>query len=98
MPFESMSFSPVAPSNAESEQSATSAGLALTLGDGAQRVETPRDSRKEALLGLHIGRDRPKQRRLRLIGTVCSAQSLNGGIGLPSSFEQVVHAQPSVLR
>ena len=46
------------------------AGLALPLGDRAQRVEPSRDRGQEALLGLDIGRDRPEQRRLRLVGAV----------------------------
>ena len=71
-------------------EQALPAGLALSLGDGAQRVETPRDGREEALLGLHIGGDRPEQRRLRLVGAVGAAQSLNGGIGLPSGLQQVM--------
>src|SRR6202163_4967040 len=78
-------------------EQALPAGLALSLGDGAQRVESPRDGREKAFLGLHIGGDGSEQRRLRLVGAVGPAQSLDGSIGLPSSFEQVVHAQPSIL-
>ena len=73
------------------------AGLALPLGDGAERVEPPRDGREKALLGLHIGCDRPEQRRLRLIGAVGAAKALDRGIGLPSGLQQIVHPQPPVL-
>src|SRR3546814_12081853 len=65
------------------------AGLTLALGDGAEGVEPARDGGEEALLGLHIGGDRPEQRRLRLIGAVGAAKTLNGGVGLPSGLEQV---------
>ena len=41
-------------------EQALAAGLALALGDGAQRVEPAGDGREEALLGLHVRRDRPK--------------------------------------
>ena len=51
-------------------EQALAAGLALALGDGAQRVEPARDGGQKALLGLHVGGDRPEQRRLRLIGAV----------------------------
>ena len=77
-------------------EQALSAGLALPARDRAQRVEPPGDGRKEALLGLHVGRDRPEQRRLRLIGAVGAAEALNGGVGLPSGFEQVVDPQALV--
>ena len=65
-------------------EQALAAGLALAAGDGAQRVEPPRDRREEALLGLHIGRDRPEQRRLRLVGAMGAAEALDGGVGLPA--------------
>ena len=79
-------------------EQALPAGLALALGDGAQRVETPRDGREKALLGLHVGGDGPEQRRLRLVGAVGAAQSLDGGVGLPSGLQQIMHAQAPVLR
>ncbi len=41
-------------------EQALAAGLALPLGDGAQRVEPAGDGREEALLGLHVRRDRPE--------------------------------------
>ena len=46
-------------------EQALAAGLALAARDRAQRVEPARDRAEEALLGLHVGRDRPEQRRLR---------------------------------
>jgi len=73
------------------------AGLALPLGDGAECVEPARDGGKKTLLGLHIGGDRPEQRRLRLVGTVRAAKPLDGGVGLPAGFKQVVDTQPLVL-
>ena len=79
-------------------EQALPAGLALALGDGAQRVETPRDRREKALLGLHVGGDGPEQRRLRLVGAVGAAESLDGGVGLPAGLEQIVDAQAPVLR
>ena len=78
-----------------SEQ-ALAAGLALALGDGAERVEPARDGREEALLGLHVGRDRPEQRRLRLVGAVGAAETLDGGIGLPAGLKKIVNAQAAV--
>ncbi len=77
-------------------EQALPAGLALSLGDGAQRVEAPRDGREEALFGFHIGRNGPEQRRLCLIGAVGAAQSLDGRIGLPSSFQEIMDSEPSV--
>ena len=73
-------------------------GLALALGDGAERVEAAGNRREEAFLGLHIGGDRPEQRRLRLIGAVGPPQALNGGVGLPPGLQQIVDAQAPVLR
>ena len=74
------------------------AGLALAPGDGAERVEAARDRTQEALLGLDVGGDRPEQRRLRLVGAVGAAETLDRGIGLPARFQQVVDAQTAVLR
>ena len=67
-------------------EQALPAGLALAAGDGAERVETAGDGREEALLGLHVGGDRPEQRRLRLVGAVGAAEALDGGIGLPAGL------------
>ena len=53
---------------------------------------------EEPLLGLDVGRDRPEQRRLRLVGAVGTAETLDGGIGLPARLQQIVHPQPLVLR
>jgi hypothetical protein len=79
------------------EESLTS-GLPLAFGDRAQGVETARDSGQEPLLSLHIGRDRSEQRRLRLIGSVGATQSLDRGIGVPSRLQEIVDAEPPVLR
>ena len=77
-------------------EQALPAGLALALGDRAQRVESARDGREKALLGLHVGGDRPEQRRLRLVGSIAAAQALDGGVGLPSRLQQIMDAQPLV--
>ena len=51
-------------------EQALAASLALALRNSAQRVKPAGDCAEEALLGLHIGGDRPEQRRLRLVGAV----------------------------
>ena len=79
-------------------EQALTAGLALAARDRTQGVEAAGDGREKSLLGFHIGRDRPEQRRLRLIGAVRAAKPLDGGIGLPARFEEIVDAQPGVLR
>ena len=73
------------------------AGLALTARDGAQRVEPASDRGKETLLGLNVGRDRPEQRRLRLVGPVGAAEALDGRIRLPTRLEQIVNPQAAIL-
>ena len=78
-------------------EKALTAGLALAAGDRTQSVEAPRDRREEALLALDVGRDRPEHRRLLLIGAVRAPQSLDGSIGAPAGFEQVMDALPLVL-
>ena len=77
---------------------ALAAGFALTAGDRAERVEAPCNRREEALLGLHVGGDRSKQRRLRLVRAIGAPESLDCGVSLPTGFEQVVDAQPPVPR
>ena len=74
------------------------AGLALATRDRPECVETARDGRQEPLLRLHIRGDGSEQRWLRLIGPVGAAQSLNGRIGLPARFQEVVDPQALVLR
>jgi hypothetical protein len=74
------------------------AGLALALGDGAERIEAAGDGGEKALLGLDVGGDRPEQRRLRLVGAVRAAKALDGGVGLPARFEQVLVTPESALR
>ena len=54
---------------------ALATGLALAAGDCAQSVETAGDGGKKTFLGLHVGRDRPEQRRLRLVGAVRAAEA-----------------------
>ena len=65
---------------------------------GVRGGHVPRLHRKETLLRLHVGRDRPKQRRLRLVGAVRAAEALDGGIGLPARFQEVVDALTAILR
>jgi len=79
-------------------EQALSSGLALPARDGAERVEPARDGREKALFGLHVGGDRPEQRRLRLIGAIGASESLDRGVGLPARFQQIMDAQPLVLR
>ena len=78
-------------------EQALPAGLALAPGDGAERVEAAGDGGEEAFFRLHIGGDRAKQRRLRLIGAVGAPQPLNGRVGLPAGLQQIVNAQAAVL-
>ena len=79
-------------------EQALSARLALAAGDRAQRVEAARDGGEEALLRLDVGGDRTEQRRLRLVGAVRAAEALDGGVGLPARFEQIMDAETAVLR
>ena len=73
------------------------AGLALSLGDGPESVEAARDGREKALLTLHIGRHRPEQWRLHLIGAVRAPQPLDRIVGFPTRLEQVMHPEALVL-
>ena len=72
------------------------ARLALPACDGAERVQPPRDGRDKALLRLHIGGNGPEQRRLRLIGAVGAPKALDGAVGFPPGFEQIMDAKPLV--
>src|SRR3546814_3982121 len=67
-----------------SEQ-ALAAGLALAAGDRAQRVETASDGGDEALLRLHVGRHRPEQRRLLLVGAVGPPEPLDRAVDRKST-------------
>ena len=78
-------------------EQALAAGLALAASDGAQGVEAARDRRQEALLALYVGRDRPEHRRLLLVGAVRAPEALDGGIGTPAGFEQVMDPLPLVF-
>src|SRR5262249_17636477 len=77
-------------------EQALPSGLALTTRDGAQCVQPASDRGKEALLGLDVSRDRPKQRRLCLVGPVRAAEALDGSIGLPARLEQIVNPQAAI--
>src|SRR5207237_5668052 len=55
------------------------------------------DRGQETLLGLNVGRDRPEQRRLRLVGPVGAAEALDGRIRLPTRLEQIVNPQAAIL-
>src|SRR6201996_398231 len=78
-------------------EQALASRLALTAGDGAERVETPRNRRQKTLLALDVGRDRTKYRRLFLVGAVRTAQSLDGRIGAPAGLQQIMDARTLVL-
>src|SRR3546814_2550931 len=66
--------------------------------DRAQRVETASDGGDEALLRLHVGRHRPEQRRLLLVGAVGPPEPLDRAVGLPASLQQIMDTQPLVPR
>ncbi len=70
--------------------------MTLATRDRPERVETARDGREEPFLRLHVRSNRPEERWLRLIGAVGTAQALNGSVGLPAGFEQVMHPQALV--
>ena len=65
-------------------EQALPSGLALAARDGAERIEPASNGAEKALFGFHVGRDRTKQRRLRLVGTVGAAEPLDRRIGLPA--------------
>ena len=73
-------------------EQALSAGLALSPGDRAERVEAARDRRQEALLALDVGRDGPEHWRLLLVSAVRAPETLDRGIGLPARLQQVMDA------
>jgi hypothetical protein len=56
-----------------------------------------RDRGEETLLGLYVGGERPKQRRLGLAGAVRAAKTLDGSVGFPACFQQIVDTQPLVF-
>ena len=73
-------------------EQALASRLALAAGDGAERVETPRDRRQEALFAFDVGRDGTEHRRLLLVGAVRAPETLDCGIGPPAGLEQVMDA------
>src|SRR5882672_2840407 len=79
-------------------EQALAAGLALAARNCAQRVETASNGREKAFFRLHVCRNGAEQRRLRLVGSVGATEPLDGGVGLPSGFEQVMDAQPAIPR
>ncbi len=79
-------------------EQALAAGLAGAARDRAERVEAPGDRAEEALLGLHVGGDRPEQRRLGLVRAVSAPEPLDRRIRLPARLKQIMHAQAPVLR
>src|SRR3546814_2489891 len=64
----------------------------MRISDWSSDVCSSDLGRDEALLRLHIGRDRPEQRWLLLIGTVGAAEPLDRSIGFPACFEQILDA------
>jgi len=53
---------------------------------------------RNRFFGLHVGRDRTKERRLGLVGPVRPTKTLDRRVGLPAGFEQIVDAEPPVPR
>ena len=70
--------------------------VALAAGDGAEAVEAAGDGGDEAALALDVGGHGPEQRRGLLVGAVGAAEALNGLVGAPAGFEQVVDAAVGV--
>src|SRR5690606_19895624 len=66
--------------------------LALSACNRPECVETPGNRWKKAPFCLDVGCNHAKTWRLRLIGPVASPKTLNGNIGPPSSFKQVMQA------
>ena len=64
--------------------------VALAAGDGPEAVEAAGDGGDEAALALHVGGDRAEQRRRLLVRAVGAPESLDGLVGPPAGFEQVV--------
>ncbi|ARU03147.1 hypothetical protein LOKVESSMR4R_03924 (plasmid) [Yoonia vestfoldensis] len=73
------------------------AGLALSLGDGTQRVEAAGDGGEKALLALHVCGDGAKEWRLRLVRAVGPPETLNRIVGLPPGLQEVMHPKALVL-
>ncbi|CDN96332.1 hypothetical protein BN949_05509 [Agrobacterium tumefaciens] len=73
------------------------AGLALTTGDGAERVETSGDRREETPFCLDVRRDHPKSRRLLLVGAMTAPETLDRHVGTPSGFQKVMQAQALIF-
>src|SRR4051794_8070768 len=73
-------------------EQALAAGLTLSPGDRAERVEAARDRRQKALLALDVGRDGPEHRRLFLVGAVRAPETLDRGIRLPARLQPVMNA------
>ena len=78
-------------------EQALASGLALAAGDGAEGVEPLRNRREEALLAAHVRGDRPEEGRLRLIGAVRAAKTLNCCIRAPAGLQQIMDALSLVL-
>ena len=72
--------------------------LPLPARDGSEAVEALGNGRKKTLLALHIGGDRPEERRLRLIGAVRAAKALDRGVGFPAGLQQIMNALPLIPR
>jgi hypothetical protein len=64
--------------------------------DRAQRVEPSGDRRQEAFACLHIGGHRPEERWLRLVGAMGASETLDGVVGAPTGFKQIMLAQSLV--
>src|SRR5690606_28966319 len=74
-----------------------SAGLALSLGDCPERIETAGDGGEEPLFAFDIGCAWAEERRLCLIGAMCPTETLNRVVGAPARFEQIMDTKPLIL-
>ena len=70
--------------------------VALAARDRPQRVQPLGDGGDEPALGLHVGGHGPEDGGRHLVRAVRAAQSLDGLVGPPSGFQQVVDAAAAV--
>ena len=73
-------------------------GLAVPLapGDGAERIQAPRDGGDEAPLALHVRGDGAEQRRRGLVRPVGAPEALDRLVGAPARLQQIVDAPVGV--
>ena len=71
-------------------ENALAAGLSLATCQRAEGIEPPGDGAGKAGFSFAIRCNRAKDWWLRLVGSVGSANALNGFVGAPSKFEKEV--------